>query len=122
MQLSRPHHKVDKRRSLENQLLVFLCHAAQDPDHLFGMVRLGMLQASQRTVDLVLGMLPDAARFEQDDIRVPQIWRESISSTPKTADDQFAVQNVHLTAHGLDVDLSGWRARRRAHFESPADR
>ena len=70
MQLPGADDQVDVRRPLEDQLLIFLGHAAEDADDLVGLLALGVLQPAQRAVDLVLGMLADAAGVEQDRVGV----------------------------------------------------
>ena len=66
MQLPRPDDQIDIRRPLEHEPLIFLRHAAEHADDLVRMVLLGVLQPAEGAVDLVLGMLADAARVEQD--------------------------------------------------------
>ena len=66
MQLPRADHQVDVRGPLEDQLLVFLGHAAQHADDLVGMALFDVLQPAQGAVDLVFGVLADAAGVEQD--------------------------------------------------------
>ena len=57
---------VDVRGAVEDQLLVFLRHAAQHADDRFRVSALVRTQAAQGAVDLVLGVLADAARVEED--------------------------------------------------------
>jgi hypothetical protein len=64
MELTWPNDEVNKGRSLKDQALIFLRHAAHDTDDLVWVVLLGLFQPAECAVDLVLGVLPDAARIE----------------------------------------------------------
>ncbi len=64
-------------------------------------------EPTQGGIDLVFGMLANAARVKQDQIRVARFVGDRIAQSAQRADDQFAVQHVHLAADGLDVELLG---------------
>ena len=55
---------------LADQLLVLLGHAAEDADDLVGMALLVAAQPAEGAVDLVLGVLADAAGVEEDHVGV----------------------------------------------------
>ena len=67
-ELTRANDEVNVRRLLEDQLLILLGHAADDPDHLPRPLSPPVLEPADRAVDLVLGMLADAAGVEQHGI------------------------------------------------------
>ena len=61
VQLARADYEINVRNLLQYQLLVLLGQATQHADDGSGMAPFGLLQPSQRAVDLVFGMLPDTA-------------------------------------------------------------
>ena len=80
MQLAGTDDQIDIRRPLENQLLVFLGHAAQHADDLVAdAFALTCFSPAERAVDLVLGMLADAARVEQDRVGLRRMSRPARS-------------------------------------------
>ena len=78
------------------------------PMILSGLSRLGVLQPAQGAVDLVLGMLPDAARVEQDRVGLGGRRRQLVAVLAQAGHDQLAVEHVHLAADGFDVELGHW--------------
>ena len=70
MQLAGADDQVDVRGALEDEPLIFLGHAAEDADDFAGMLALGVLEPAQGAVDLVFGVLADAAGVEQDRVGV----------------------------------------------------
>ena len=66
-----------------------------------------MLQPAQGAVDLVLGVLADAARIQQDRIRLAGAIDQLIARPQQLGGDQLAVEHVHLAADGLDVETAG---------------
>ena len=61
-------HDVDVRRPLDDELAVLLGQAPADRDLQVGALLLQRLQAAEVAVELVVGVLPDAARVEHDDV------------------------------------------------------
>ncbi len=61
--------------------------------------------AAEVGVDLLLGVLADRAGVEQDHVGVGGGVGQDVALPLERADDQLAVEHVHLAADGLDVDL-----------------
>ena len=79
------------RRALENDFLVFLSPAAQHAQNFFGVFVHVTAQATQCAVDLVLGMLPNAAGIEKDDVRLVGRIDQPVPLASQRANHQFAV-------------------------------
>ncbi len=94
---------VDVRGPAADQLLVFLRHAAEHAYNLRRMLPLVLPQPAERAVDLVLGVLANAAGVEKDDVGAFGLVRQLISLAAQTAHHQLAVEHVHLAADGFDV-------------------
>ena len=105
VQLAGPDDEIDVRRPLEDDALVLLRHAAQDADDFVRVLALGVLEPAQCAVDLVLGVLPDAARVEQDRVGVVRAGRQLVTVLAQAGHDELAVELVHLAADGFDVEL-----------------
>ncbi len=105
LQLPRTDDQIDVRRTIEDQPLVLLGHAAQDADDLFGMTLLVAPELAQGAVDLVLGVLPHAAGIEQDRVGLLDGIDQLVAVLPEAGHDHFAVQHIHLAADGLDVEV-----------------
>src|SRR5437660_1369307 len=95
------------RRSAKDGFLIFLGHATENANYPLRMALLVATQHAERAVNLVLGMLPYAACIEENDIRIGRLVRQLISLPAQAADDELAVQHVHLVADGFDVELLG---------------
>src|SRR5205085_2664771 len=73
----------------------------------------------QGAVDLFLGMLADGASVEEDDVGVRGLVGQLIALPAQTADDQLAVEHVHLATDRLDVEFLAhivsqpWRKNQR---------
>ena len=98
---------------LEDQLLVLLGHAAEDADDLVGMAALVAAQPAQGAVDLVLGVLADGAGVERITSASVGSCGQLVALAAQAADDQLAVEHVHLAADGFDVEFLGHDLRRR---------
>ena len=68
---------------------------------------LEFFQPAQGTVDLVLGVLPHAARIQQDGVGLRGAIDRLVTRPQQLGGDQFAVQHVHLAADGLDIESPG---------------
>ena len=71
-------------------------------------VRLALLQvpdASEGAVDLVLGVLADRTGVVEDRVGLARCRRSARTRLAELADDELAVEHVHLAADGLDVQL-----------------
>ena len=62
-------------------------------------------QVAQGAVDLVFGVLPNAAGVEQDRVRLLDRVHQLIAVLPEAGHHHFAVQHIHLAADGFDVDI-----------------
>ena len=60
-------------------------------------------QSAERAIDLVLGMLAHAASVEQDDVGVGRLISQFVPLPPEGADDELAIQHIHLAADSFDV-------------------
>lgn len=106
-QLSRAADDVHVRRPLVDQFLVLLRHAAENADNLAGMALLVAAEPTQGTINLVLGMLAHAARIEQNHVGVGCLVREHISLPAQRANDELAIEHVHLATDGIDEEFFG---------------
>ena len=94
-------------RALADDLLVLLGHAAENADHLLGIFLLMPDEAAESGIDLLLGMFADAARVEQNDVGVDRLVDQFVALPAQTADDELAIEHVHLAADGFDVEFLG---------------
>jgi hypothetical protein len=63
-------------------------------------------QAAQGAINFVFCMLTDAASVEKNDIRLAGFLNKGIALAAQGTHDQFAIQNIHLAANGLDIKLA----------------
>ena len=64
-------------------------------------------QAAEGGVDLLLGVLADGAGVEQDDVGGGRLVDEFVALAAEAADDELAVEHVHLAADGFDEEGLG---------------
>ena len=57
-------------------------------------------------VDLVLGVLADAARVEQDRVGLMDVASQLVAIPAQRGHDQLAIEHVHLAADRLDIELA----------------
>ena len=57
--------------------------------------------------DLLLSVVPDRARVEEDGIGQLGVFRQVEAVHLHDRSDDFAIGDIHLTAVGLDVDTTG---------------
>ena len=107
VQLPRADHEIDIGGTLENQPLILLRHAAQDANHFARMLASGVLKPAQGAIDLVLCVLTDAARVEQDRVRLADIRRELVTVFAQAGHHELAVELIHLAADGFDIQFHG---------------
>ena len=74
-------------------------------DHLLGPAVLAELEPPERAVDLVLGVLANAARVEQHRVGKGDVGRQLVALLAHRRHDQLAVEHVHLTADRFDEQL-----------------
>src|SRR5262249_21937110 len=104
-ELARAADDVHVRGPAADQLLVLLGHAAEYAEHLLGVPALVGAEPAEGAVDLVLGVLADAAGVEEDHVGLGGLVRQLIPLAAQRADDQLAVEHVHLAADRLDVQF-----------------
>src|SRR5262245_1261979 len=71
------------------------------------MVLLGMLQPTQGAIDLVFGVLTDAAGVEEDGVGLLGRIDELVTLLAQRGHDELAIEHVHLTADGFNVEGLG---------------
>ena len=98
------------RGAVEDRRLVLLGHAAQHAQDLFRAGGLPRLQPAQGAVNLVFGVLADAARVEEDGVGLARIVDQFVARLQQPGGHQLAVQHVHLAADRFDVEAFGHRA------------
>ena len=104
----RPHHHVDVPGPLVDEVAVLLGEAAGHDDLAAGALRLPRLEMAEVAVQLVVGVLADAARVEHDDVGVAEVAGRDHPVGFEEAGDALGVVLVHLAperAH--DVAASG---------------
>ena len=100
-------HDVDVRRPLAHELAVLLGEAAAHRDLQIGPRFLQLLEPAEMAVELVVGVLPDAARVQHDDIGGS---RSSVGSMPvgdEQPGDPLGVVLVHLAPVGAHEEAAG---------------
>ena len=70
------------------------------------LIALEVPDPAQGAVDLVLGVLSDRAGVVEDRVGLTDVVSELVPLVPELADDQLAIEQVHLAADRLDVELS----------------
>ena len=96
---------VDVRGPPKDRFLVFLRHATQHADLQLRLALLESLDSAQRAIDLVLGMLAHRTGIVEDGIGLVEVVGQLVSLGPQFGHDQLAVEQVHLAADRLDVEL-----------------
>ena len=87
---------VDVRRPLEEQLAVLLGQAAADRDLQLGPSLLDRLQMPEVPVELVVGVLADAAGVEDDNVGLVQVLGAGHAVCGQHRGDALGVVFVHL--------------------------
>ena len=104
MKLPRAHDEVDPRGPLADQFLILLGHAAEHAHDEVGPLLLLESDAAERRVDLVLGVLADAAGVVEDGVGLAATRRHLPTLPAQRGDNEFAVEHVHLAADGFDPE------------------
>ncbi len=102
-------HDVDVARPLDDELAVLLGQAPAHRDLQVGTLLLQRLQAAEVAVELVVGVLTDAARVEHDDVGRLDVVGGLHALGREQPGDALGVVLVHLTAERAHVEA----ARRR---------
>ena len=100
-------HDVDVAGALDDQLAVLLREAAADRDLEVGTARLQRLEVPEVAVELVVGVLPDAAGVEHDDVGGLDIVGRLHALCGEQARDALGVVLVHLAPEGAHVEAAG---------------
>lgn len=110
-------HDIDKRGTFEDFVLILLGHTAEDTDGDVWASLFDLFDTSESGIDFIFSVLADGAGVEQDGIREERIGGQFIALGTKFGDDQFTVENIHLTADGVDKQLEAIRGliRRYVH-------
>jgi hypothetical protein len=90
------------RRPGGDRVAVLLGQAAPDHDLELGTALLLRLQVPEVAVQLVVGVLPDAARVEHDDIGVGEVVGRRHAVGLEQPGDALGVVLVHLAPEGAD--------------------
>jgi hypothetical protein len=104
-----PEHEVQVGHPPQGPLPFLLRDTAAEADEQPAARLLEQAVLAEARVDLLLGLLPHAARVEQDEVRVFRVARRQHALLHELAGHALAVQLVHLAAPGLDEGA----ARRR---------
>ncbi len=115
----RPEHDVDVRCAREHLVAVLLGETAAHCDLQVGPSVLQRLQVPEVAVELVVRVLADAARVEDDHVGGREIVGRFHAFGREQARDAFRVVLVHLAAEGAHEEPAGHRASVRAEPRSP---
>ena len=99
-------HDVDVAGPLDDQLTVLLGEAAADRDLQVGTLRLQRLEPPEVAVELVVGVLADAAGVEHDDVGRLEIVGGLHAVGREQPGDALGVVLVHLAAVGAHVETA----------------
>ncbi len=98
---------VDERRPIEDGLAVALGGAPADGDLHAGPALLQRLEVTEGPVQLVVGVLPDGAGGEDDDVGLPRRGDGLEPLAQEQAPDALGVVLVHLAPEGANVERAG---------------
>ncbi len=109
MHVVRAEHDVDVRRLGAHQIAILLRQATGHDDLATVALFLPRLQPTERAVQLVVGVLADAACVEHDDVGVGLVGDRDIAVVFHQAGDSLGIVLVHLTPEGVDDVAAGHR-------------
>lgn len=75
-ELTRAYNQIDVGGFFEDQVLIFLCHTADDADDLIWTFSLREAKSPERTIDFMLGMLADGTGIEEYGICLGNVGSE----------------------------------------------
>src|SRR5262249_32289222 len=101
-----PEHDVDVAGAFDDEVAVLLGQAATHGDLHFGTSLLEGFDAAQVAVQLVVGVLADAARVEDDDVGFVDVVGVLHALGREKARDALRVVLVHLTSERADVEAA----------------
>ena len=99
-----PDHDVDPRRSPLDRPPVLLCEASGDDDPQLRVPILQRLQVAEVPVELVVGVLPDRARVQDDEPRLRDVLGGRHPIAQQQPADALRVMLVHLAPEGADQE------------------
>jgi len=99
--------QVHMRGLALDALMIALGHAADHANDHLGPLAFDAGDLAQSAVDLVLGVLADAARIEQHEVRLAEIVDREVPQLTELPENQLAVELVHLAAHRFQVNPLG---------------
>ena len=99
-----PHHDVDPRCLPLDQPLILLRQAAGHDDPEIGVRRLQGFQVTEVAVELVVGVLADRARVQDDHARIRDVVGRRHAVGAEHASDPLGVMLVHLAPEGADQE------------------
>jgi hypothetical protein len=105
-------HDVDVARTRHDRVTVLLREAATDGDLQVGAELLERLERPEMAVELLVRVLPDAARVQDDDIGVLEAAGRFHPVGGEHPGDALGIVLVHLAAVGPDEVAAGHRWRR----------
>ncbi len=116
---ARPEGDVDERVEVEQALALSLRVAAADGDHLLAVALLEGARLGDARAEAQIGLLPDRARVEDDDVGLVLRRRLAQPELLEHALDALGVVGVHLAAerrdvvplHGRNCTAAIWRTR-----------
>ena len=102
----RADHQVHQLLLFEQLVPQALGHAAEDAHLELGVVALAAFEVLQPVADPLLGIVPDRAGVEQNQIGLAFVLRRSVAGLGEDARDDFTVAEVHLATVALEVQLA----------------
>ena len=113
------------RGPLEDELTILLSEATPNGDLQAWVLGLQGLQVTEIAVELVVGVLPDAAGVEDDHVGRGDVVDALHALGCEERGDPLGVVLVHLTPEGADDEPPGighqWRIRHRSWSPTPSD-
>src|SRR5690606_18652659 len=106
----RAEHHVDPRRSLDDLAAILLRQATTHRDLQVRALLLGGRKMPQVAVQLVVGVLPDRARVQHDDVRL-LLARGLVARVLELTGQPFRVVHVHLAAERANLVLERHASR-----------
>ena len=110
-------HHVDVAGPGEHLVAILLGEAAPHRDLQIGPAVLERLERSEVAVELLIGVLADAARVEDDDVGVFETGRRFHAVGRQHAGNPLGIVLVHLAPVGADEVAAGHQWR-RSHGDS----
>ena len=107
MHVVRAEHDIDVRGLLANEIAILLCQAPGDDDLATLALLLPRLQPAERAVQLVVGVLANAAGVEHHHVGVGLVGDRDVVVVFEQAGDSLGVVLVHLTPKGVDDVAAG---------------